>query len=48
MRCVFCLKKVEGIGCNAQPLIDDVCCEKCNKKFVIPLRKKLSKEYKLK
>jgi len=37
--CCFCKKKFMGYGNNPAPLKDEgVCCDDCNKQYVIPKR----------
>ena len=35
MKCIICGKEIKGVGNNAQPLADGVCCNKCNERVLI-------------
>ena len=37
-KCPICGATISGIGNNAYPLFNDVCCDKCNTEKVIPFR----------
>ncbi len=37
--CCLCRKKcIDALGYNANPVMDNICCEKCNYETVIPAR----------
>lgn len=36
--CCICGQEFEGIGNNAEPVMNGVCCTHCNSKAVLPLR----------
>jgi hypothetical protein len=41
--CSICGKDIDGYGNNAEPYKRGRCCNRCNKKYVIPHRIKLIK-----
>ena len=41
-KCCICSKKFSGYGNNPQPVKDEGrCCDKCNKKTILPARLKM-------
>lgn len=42
--CSICKEKYRGFGNNAEPINDGVCCDKCNRRVVIPERIRRVKE----
>lgn len=37
-KCSICKKIIEGNGNNPSPFGGEVCCDECNKQYVVPLR----------
>ena len=37
-KCPICGAKIQGMGNNAYPLFEGICCDKCNSEKVIPFR----------
>lgn len=37
-KCCICGKEFNGLGNNANPIRDGICCDSCNKRFVIHAR----------
>lgn len=42
-KCVFCNDKIYGYGNNPLPIIEGRCCDRCNKRLVVPHRILLSR-----
>lgn len=36
--CCICKRKVQEYGCNPRPLAGRLCCNRCDKNIVIPIR----------
>ena len=47
-KCSICSNEIKGYGNNSEPVIEGVCCDKCNFETIIPARLKKIKLFKLK
>ena len=39
-KCCICKEQITGYGCNAQPINNGICCDKCDNEIVKPKRLK--------